>query len=74
MTVQTGYCFIRGIQKQVRGTEHKNSFSKRLERLITLKKRHVRNDMSIHTQQLTSGEGRDNRTSSLVGGEQEDVH
>lgn len=48
-TVQTGYCLIRGIGKQVRGTEHKNSFSKRLERLITLKRRHVRNDMSIHS-------------------------
>lgn len=47
MPVQTGYCLIRGTGKQIRGTKYKNSSSKRLERLITLKKRLVKNDTSI---------------------------
>ena len=60
MPVQIGYCLIRGTGRQVRRTKHKSSFPKRLERLITLKRKHVRNYRSIH-KQLTSGESRDNR-------------
>lgn len=72
MPVQTGYCLIRGIGIQVRRTGPQHSSPKRWDRSITLKRGHVRNDRSIHSNK-TGRNVETTEASSHVAEEQEDL-
>lgn len=47
MPVPSGYCLTRESGRQVRRTGHASSLPERLERSITLKRKHVRNCRAV---------------------------
>lgn len=68
MPVQTGYCLIRGIGRQVGKTQEQ--LSQETEKIDYVKKEACKK-LQNYTQQLTCVESRE--TSNLVTQEQEDV-